>query len=94
MKKYLFSIIIFVSFAVGCRAQDTVRYGDPYYLFEDMVYYQDSATLSYFTMSYLFLRALWKLTLGVMCIFCNCSVSLNEKVQPRSTNLPGASTSP
>ncbi len=54
MKKYLFSIIIFVSFAVGCRAQDTVRYGDPYYFFEEMLYYQDSATIGW-PMSVLFL---------------------------------------
>ena len=55
MKKYFFSIIIFVSFAVGCRAQDTVRYGDPYYLFEEMLYYQDSVTVAW-PMSFLFLR--------------------------------------
>ncbi len=55
MKKYLFSIIIFVSFAVNCRAQDTVRYGDPYYLFEEMLYYQDSVTVAW-PMSFLFLR--------------------------------------
>ena len=40
MKKYFFSIIIFVSFAVGCRAQDTVQYGDPYYWFNTRQYFE------------------------------------------------------
>ena len=54
MKKYFFSIAIIASVAFGCRAQDTVRYGDPYYFFEEMLYYQDSATIGW-PMSVLFL---------------------------------------
>lgn len=55
MKKVISIFTVFLSLGVYCTAQDTVRYMDPYYFFEEMYLYQDSNTVA-FPMSNLFLR--------------------------------------
>lgn len=41
MKKIFAIVVLLISMFVNCRAQDTVQYGDPYYLFNERIFFQN-----------------------------------------------------